>query len=259
MTSCPRVHEQPTTTTPPTKPAPPVTSALTRRPRPPSSRAPVGHPRAAGRRGSCPRASRPPRSSRRARRPSRRPRRPPRRPRHRAGPSREPSRLSPTTTPRASDRALDPRVGRHARTLEDERAVDHRAGMRGDTPSVEHVGVGAQVRRRGPGVEPVGLVGVREERALVDHRREDLALDGHGTSGCDAREERRLEDVGAGVDSLFDAACRGPASPRTRHPPVLVGHDDAVAARVLDGRQLRSSPPPRERGAAPTRTRRRGQ
>ena len=183
----------------PMKPAPPVTSALTRGS---GTRDPVEH----GAVGDLlvvadhdVRSSRAPAptTDARARGWSRRPRRPaPTRHRGAAtdvahrGAAVDPARRRPTT--------LRPRRRSASTTAPSADRIDGRATRR----AVEQVEVGLEVLVGAAGVEPVVVGGHGEQRAVGDHRRERLALDRHPPAGRDAVEHRRLEHVGAGVDQV---------------------------------------------------------
>ena len=82
-----------------------------------------------------------------------------------------------------------------------------------------------QVGGRRPGVEPVGVAGHGEHRALGGQGREGLALDRHPPAGGDARQDLGLEDVGPGVDQVGGHAGRAggfSTNSRTR-PSASVG------------------------------------
>ena len=101
--------------------------------------------------------------------------------------------------------------------------------------------MGRQVALRGADVEPGAALREGVE-ALADERGEDLALDRDRATGGDARQHVRLEHVGAGVDQVGVDLLGPRLLEEAEHLPVGGGAHEAVAARVVDGRE-------RDRGA----------
>src|SRR5262245_25093420 len=151
-------------------------------------------------------------------------------------------RVGPDAGAGQQDRALDAGAGRHPRPPADHRAlhagllVDPGGGVdaveRWPPQAVDQVGRGLDVLLGRAGVDPVGLVVEGVQRAVGDHAGEHLALDRDLAAVGDAVEHRRLEHVGPGVDAVG----RGRAGLRLLDERLdlagVVDRHDAVARRV---------------------------
>ena len=154
-------------------------------------------------------------------------------------------RKAPDARPRADPRVLADVDGRHEPCLgvdlggrgdEHEVATELVADL-GAEPALEHVVLRLQVGVGRAHVEPVSRQREPVDGSLGAELREDLALDRDGATGRDQVEHARLEDVEARVDQV-GVDLLGPRLLEERRDPAVGSEaDEAVAARVGDGRE----------------------